>query len=744
MSLRRYLLVGYGVVLAIILVGFSIIVAGVVALGGTPKRIVDQHYASIRAADHMSQAVQAQQNAILRTLLDVNYDAAADLEQADQEFGAWLARVRDNFAVMEEGATIVEIERSYALLQTLIASRARWAPIYPWEAAVVDAFQSVIRACQRLAKINFDAMVEVSRSAHERVQIAVGAAAASVTVILLIGVWVSLSLARRLSEPLEQMVDGANRIADGNYQVAIEEIAVVEEVTQLARRFNAMAAALRRFRAMDLERVLNEQRQSEAVLQSIDDGLVIFGHDARVRRLNPVAGRQLGVVPEACIGRSLGELLDNPAVDAAVRRCLGLDDGPEGAARELRVGDHGDERRYLAYSILPISDERVGYQGAVMVIRDITEHRAFEQMRTEFVMRASHELRTPVTGIRMGIGMLTEKRPFAEGSREGDLLATVNEELSRLMRLMNDLLDLSRLQAGRQALELASLTVRELLESARQRFELSATERGIQLSLAAEREGLASAVRVDRAQFDRVLDNLISNALRYTSTGDRIDLSARCNRRWVTIDVADTGCGIDYAHQHRVFEPFVQVAGLGGGAGLGLAICKEIVQQHGGRIGLQSALGHGATFSIELPRTGPREPSRRRWRTKHGCVRRCGCWRKTATSKTFAAPSAGVFCEFGAVRDGDGSLWWRALLGTTARLIFLPLGFCPVVLRGTAKNVGLFHRAPSFASSDSSSHNPRAGFRPSRGGCPARSAVQTGFLQGEQFQQRLRPIGIGG
>jgi NtrC-family two-component system sensor histidine kinase KinB len=604
MSLRRHLLIGYGVVLAIVLIGFAIIVAGVITLGSTPKRIVDQYYASILAAERMSQAVQAQQNAILRTLLSTNYDAADDLEQAHTEFNTWLARVRGNLALVEEAETLAAIEKRYALLQTLIANRAHWASVYPWETNVVDAFQSVIRACEHLAEMNFNAMVEVSRRAHEHVQLTVGAAAAVVAVILLIGVWASLSLARRLSEPLEQIVEGTRRIASGDYQVALPETAI-KEIAQLSRQFNAMAAALQRFRAMDLERVLNEQRQSEAVLQSIDDGLVIFGHDARIQRLNPVAARQLNLVAERCIGHPLGELLENPAIDAAIHRCLGLDDSIDSAAYELRV-DRPDEQRYLVYSILPISDQRVGHQGVVMVIRDITEHKAFEQMRTEFVMRASHELRTPLTSIRMGIGMLTEKTPFIEGSREQELLTTVNEELNRLMRLVNDLLDLSRLQASRQALELVPHEVGELLESARQRFELNATERGIQLALAAAGEGLAPTVRVDRTQFDRVLDNLISNALRHTPAGGRIDLRARCSTRGVTIEVADTGSGIEYAHQHRVFEPFVQVDGHGGSAGLGLAICKEIVQQHGGRLGLQSRPGHGATFFIELPRDWPK------------------------------------------------------------------------------------------------------------------------------------------
>jgi len=122
---------------------------------------------------------------------------------------------------------------------------------------------------------------------------------------------------------------------------------------------------------------------------------------------------------------------------------------------------------------------------------------------------------------------------------------------------------------------------------------------------------LTAFVRIDRTQFDRVLDNLISNALRHTPAGGKIDLRARCSTRGVTIEVADNGCGIDYAHQHRVFEPFVQVAEHSGGAGLGLAICREIVQQHGGRIGLQSDPAMARRFPLPCRGTGPNERSLR-------------------------------------------------------------------------------------------------------------------------------------
>lgn len=601
--LRFRLLTGYAVVLATVIIGYGFLLAGVMALGASPRNIVNNHYISIQAAERMIQAVQEQQNALLRKLLNPDHDLDANLVLADRQFRDWLQQADDSIALIGELDMLETIEQRYDHLQELIIDRTGWVSLYPWETDVVDAFQGVIEVCQQLAEINFNAMLVVSESAHERVQGAVLAAAVAGFGTLLVSLLVALNVARRLVTSLQRIIDGTRRIAQGDYQVQVPRSST-RELDQLGRQFNAMARALQHFNALNLERVLHEQRQSEAVLRSIDDGLVIFGEDVRIRHFNPVAARQLGIGEPRCREHTLGELLAQRGVenniDAEVDRCFEQSDDREPTAlRELQIGSDAGTR-HLGYTVLPILGDRGRHrEGAVMVIRDITEHKAFDRMRNEFVMRASHELRTPVTGIRMGIGMLAEKAPFPEGSRECELIDTVSEELDRLTELVNELFDLSRLQADQNPLELESVSVGELLEAAVQRFTAEAAEKGVEISLQLG-EDLPS-IMLDRGRMARVLDNLLGNALRHTGSGGRIRLAASRNHEQLTIEVEDTGSGIDYTHQHRVFEPFVQVDEDSGGAGLGLAICREIVHQHKGRIGLVSAPGRGTTFRLDLP-----------------------------------------------------------------------------------------------------------------------------------------------
>jgi NtrC-family two-component system sensor histidine kinase KinB len=324
--------------------------------------------------------------------------------------------------------------------------------------------------------------------------------------------------------------------------------------------------------------------------------LLIIDRKGCLEHLNPVAQRQLGW-DSSRLGVSLAQALQRPELEQQLRQVLrggSLDRPPEDLSLEV-----DDESRLLTYSLTPVSHPQGPILGAVMVLHDVTEQRAFERVRSEFVLRASHELRTPVTGMHMAFGLLRERLRFAPQTREYDLLETIGEEMQRLTQLIHDLLNFSRYQSGLQKLDLAPCVLDELFERAEARFAAQAADK--QIELIRELEPPLPRIQADIAQLDRVLDNLLNNAIRHTPNGGHIRLHARRHAERVIISVEDNGEGIAYGQQGRIFEPFVQVGRKKGGAGLGLALCKEIVQLHGGRMGVFSRPGQGTQFYMALP-----------------------------------------------------------------------------------------------------------------------------------------------
>jgi two-component system, NtrC family, sensor histidine kinase KinB len=413
--------------------------------------------------------------------------------------------------------------------------------------------------------------------------------------VLGIGVLTAQSIAQRFGAPIEALAKAADNIGQGNFDVTLP-ISPVAEMTLLSRRFGLMAEALRHHKATNIEELLASESRLQAVLDSIDDGLVIIDAQGRVEHANPVAIRQLFWLRDPH-GKSLGELLARPELDEATQRVLSgqlLERVPD----DLPIQASG-EQRLLAWTLTPVSHADGRSVGAVMVLRDVTEQRAFERVRSEFVLRASHELRTPVTGMQMAFSLLQERLRFAEGSRELDLVQTVNEEMLRLVQLITDLLNFSRYQNGLQRLELSPCDLDDLLGQARQRFVARAEARGV--TLRTDVQSALPFIQLDRMQIERVLDNLLVNALRHSSPGGEIQLQARRHGERLIISVQDNGEGIDFSQQARIFEPFVQIGKKAGGAGLGLAMCKEIVQLHGGRLNLYSRPNQGSQFYMALP-----------------------------------------------------------------------------------------------------------------------------------------------
>ncbi|BBH43613.1 KinB sensor domain-containing domain [Pseudomonas sp. KU43P] len=442
------------------------------------------------------------------------------------------------------------------------------------------------------------ALDQITRSeevTRDRAMLVSGVLALMGLVVLVLGFITAHNIARRFGQPIEALAKAADQLGQGNFDVTLPVTQAIE-LNQLTRRFGLMADALRKHQATNVDELLAGQQRLQAVLDSIDDGLLIIDRQGCLEHLNPVAQRQLGW-SDSRVGTGLAEALQRPELEQQLRQVLrggSLDRPPD----DLSI-DVDEESRLLTYSLTPVSHPQGPILGAVMVLHDVTEQRAFERVRSEFVLRASHELRTPVTGMHMAFGLLRERIKFPPEARESDLLDTIGEEMQRLTQLINDLLNFSRYQSGLQKLDLAPCAIDELLERAQSRFSEPAAAK--QIELFKELDLPLPRIQADIAQLDRVLDNLLHNAIRHTASGGCIRLHARRHAERVIISVEDNGEGIAYGQQGRIFEPFVQVGRKKGGAGLGLALCKEIVQLHGGRMGVFSRPGQGTQFYMALP-----------------------------------------------------------------------------------------------------------------------------------------------
>jgi NtrC-family two-component system sensor histidine kinase KinB len=259
------------------------------------------------------------------------------------------------------------------------------------------------------------------------------------------------------------------------------------------------------------------------------------------------------------------------------------------------------ENRYYQFSIVPLLLPSAPVQGAVLLLRDVTRLHELDRLKNEFVMTASHELRTPLTSIGMSVEMLLETAGPKLTEKESGLLKTCHEDVQRLRALINDLLELSKIEAGKLEFAMEPVDPTFLCHQALSVIKNQAESKQIEVSL--DLPGELPEVMADPNKIAWVLVNLLANAVRYTPESGNIRLKGEQMGNWVQLSVSDNGEGVPYELQSRIFDKFVQVKGASGpgGSGLGLAICKEVVRAHRGTIWLESTPGLGSTFTFALP-----------------------------------------------------------------------------------------------------------------------------------------------
>lgn len=605
-SLRAKILLGYGLVLGLLVVVLGGALYQLLHLGRASESILSENYQSIRAAEHMINAVERQDSGTLRYVAGNTEAGVRQFQEQQAVFSEWMGRAKDNVTIEGERAVLARIDSAYSAYLTAFSDLLRTTtvadrPMDRYLNDLLPAFQAVRAASIELRDLNQQTMISASDNADAVAHRAVWIVGGIGLLALGGGVVFSLLLSTRLVRPIRDMQAAAQRIAGGDYDVTVEP-QTSDELGRLAEQFNEMAAELRRYRDLNVEKILAEQRKLAGVLRSIDDGLVVVDGDFAVQEMNPAAASVLEVDAQRAEGRHFLEVTRNEPLFESIRSAAQaeppISDPPTRDPDDILTVQREDTTRYYQYLVTPIDDEEEPH-GVILLLRDVTELKEVDQLKTEFVATASHELKTPLTSIGMSMEMIEERHGDELPERDRELLEGTVEDIDRLKALVDDLLDLSKIESGQMEMEVASVSVELLFQKATQALRSQAE--GQDVALTTEAPDDLPEVRADPTKITWVLNNLVSNALRYTEAGGHIRLSAQASGPAVELSVADDGAGIPYALQPKIFDKFVQVDDeRSSGTGLGLSICKEIVEAHGGRIWVDSTPGDGSTFTFTL------------------------------------------------------------------------------------------------------------------------------------------------
>ncbi|HCN26056.1 cell wall metabolism sensor histidine kinase WalK [Weissella cibaria] len=424
---------------------------------------------------------------------------------------------------------------------------------------------------------------------------------------VMLGVVMAVIISRSLTKPIAEINDRTTRIAQGNYSGGIL-VRSNDEIGQLAENVNALAVRI--------EETTNstefERRRLDSVLEHMTDGVIATDRRGSINIINTAALQMTGIDDSTvAMGQSILEVLQ--ISDRYNLREL-LDN-----QEELLLDFSTDERQLIIRAYFSLIQRASGFiSGLVIVLHDVTEQQRIELERRQFVSNVSHELRTPLTSVKSYVDALQEGA-IDDPEVARNFLAVAQDETTRMIHMINDLLELSRMDSGTMKLETEYVNVGELFNYILNRFDMIiANDDKPEKYYTIKREipKVQIWVELDTSKFTQVIDNIMNNAIKYSPDGGVVTARMIDNQKEVVLSITDQGLGIPKKDLGHIFDRFFRVdkarSRAQGGTGLGLAISKEIIERFGGRIWVESAEGQGSTFSISLPYE-PYDPTDDEW-----------------------------------------------------------------------------------------------------------------------------------
>jgi signal transduction histidine kinase/HAMP domain-containing protein len=535
--------------------------------------------ASASVRDDEDVATFERQLALQRTIADV----PGEREATDQLGDTW-NRFRSTYDLLDDGHLTLERRQQIFVQQILPLAR------------------EVRRSATKIIDMNLRTLETGRGSARQK------AYHARLTMHLLAAVGIAMAVGIVLVagvivlRPLRVLEASLKQISRGNLEMKVQANRR-DEIGQLGRAFNDMAAQLREFKRIDHERLVRTQHTTQLAIDSLPDAVVVIDPRGIIELTNETAARLFHLSP----GMNVINDLPTPWLSDLHQQAMSSatpQNGGNGYSAAMRRVDGGEERFFLprTYGIVD-EKQTASVIGSAVVLADVTELKRLDQLKTDLLATTAHELKTPLTSMRLIMHLMAEERIGPLNARQRDVITAAREDSDRLHHVVETLLDMDRLRSGKVMMESRSMRVDEIIRECVDPHRDAIAAAGLELRVEIPSGQEPETLRVDQQRLSYVFGNLINNAIKYTPGGGWICVSVEPTANGVHFCVADNGQGIADSFRHRVFERFFRVPGQSGesGSGLGLAIVKSVIEAHRGRVWIESQVGEGTKVHFVIP-----------------------------------------------------------------------------------------------------------------------------------------------
>ncbi len=603
LGIREKLSFGFGgLLLIIIVIGIQSILQ-LTTLGQSIDIILRENYRSVIASQQMKESLERMDSGALFTLLGDTDQGEGLLAINKSLFEEALQLELNNLTLPGEAERAMSIRDLFirykaALLDVQDAALSLDNRRRVYFTELLPLFHQIKNLADEILQMNQQNMIE----ANDRARTTAATARHRMYILLFCGVVVSVlfifSSQRWILRPIKRLIRSTDEIKRGNLDLVVQSDSR-DEIGRLSEAFNEMASSLREFRRSDRTRMARIQRSTQQVFRSLPDAVAVVDLDGRVEVSTEAASEVFGLRPDVRI-RSLAFDWMGDLFDETVRSARTVES--QGNQTVIQRFIKGEEHFFRPEAV-PILDAEKQAGGVILILKDVTSQLQQEELKKGVISTVSHQLKTPLTSLRMAVYLLLEEKVGSLNPKQMELLITARDDSDRLHSILSSLLDISRIESGKLRMDLHPTALKRTVLDQLDSFRSVAKDRGITLRMALSDD--LPEVLADQVQIAHVVANLLSNAIKYTSPGGEVTITGEGEDEMVCFAVSDTGRGIPARYLDQVFDQFFRVPGQDreAGEGLGLAIAKEIVEAHGGTLTVKSEEGRGSVFTLRLKRS---------------------------------------------------------------------------------------------------------------------------------------------